>query len=144
MLEYLTFFREVSFKDTQFKPEVKIQNLSFAPFITQTAKDGFKSFLTALNKSGYAKEAKFYEQNVGADGIDAKSTRTNLTLPRVQTGSISSKQPRFRDFIRHLARHTQRRQSRRYPPHSLHRRRQKLPLLPPPPRSLQKPGYGFG
>ena len=66
-MEYLTFFREVSFKDTQFKPEVKIQNLSFAPFITQTAKDGFKSFLSALNKSGYAKEAKFYEQNVGAD-----------------------------------------------------------------------------
>lgn len=61
-MEYLTFFREVSFKDTQFKPEVKIQNLSFAPFITQTAKDGFKSFLTALNKSGYAKEANSRNQ----------------------------------------------------------------------------------
>lgn len=50
VLEYLTFFREVSFKDTQFRPEVKIQNLSFAPFITQTAKDGFKSFLTYYSK----------------------------------------------------------------------------------------------
>ena len=80
VLEYLTFFREVSFKDTQFKPEVKIQNLSFAPFITQTAKDGFKSFLTALNKSGYAKEAKFYEQNVGADGIDAKINKDEFDI----------------------------------------------------------------
>lgn len=80
VLEYLTFFREVSFKDTQFKPEVKIQNLSFAPFITQTAKDGFKSFLTALNKSGYAKEAKFYEQNVGADGIDTKINKDEFDI----------------------------------------------------------------
>lgn len=80
VLEYLTFFREVSFKDTQFKPEVKIQNLSFAPFITQTAKDGFKSFLTSLNKSGYAKEAKFYEQNVGADGIDTKINKDEFDI----------------------------------------------------------------
>lgn len=80
VLEYLTFFREVSFKDTQFKPEVKIQNLSFAPFITQTAKDGFKSFLTALNKSGYAKEAKFYEQNVGADGIDTNINKDEFDI----------------------------------------------------------------
>lgn len=80
VLEYLTFFREVSFKDTQFKPEVKIQNLSFAPFITQTAKDGFKSFLTALNKSGYAKEAKFYEQNVGADGVDTKISKDEFDI----------------------------------------------------------------
>ena len=44
VLEYLTFFREVSFKDTQFKPEVKIQNLSFAPFITQTEKTDLRAF----------------------------------------------------------------------------------------------------
>lgn len=80
VLEYLTFFREVSFKDTQFKPEVKIQNLSFAPFITQTAKDGFKSILSALNKSGYAKEAKFYEQNVGADGVDTKINKDEFDI----------------------------------------------------------------
>lgn len=80
VLEYLTFFREVSFKDTQFKPEVKIQNLSFAPFITQTAKDGFKSFLTALNKSGYVKEAKFYEQNVGTDVVDTKINKDEFDI----------------------------------------------------------------
>ena len=77
---YLTFFREVSFKNAKFEDEVKIQNLSFAPFITQTAKDGFKSFLTALNKSGYGKEAKFYEQNVGAIAAEKKLDKDGLEI----------------------------------------------------------------
>lgn len=80
VLEYLTFFREVSFKNAKFEDEVKIQNLSFAPFITQTAKDGFKSFLTALNKSGYGKEAKFYEQNVGAIAAEKKLDKDGLEI----------------------------------------------------------------
>jgi len=33
-----------------------------------------------LNKSGYAKEAKFYEQNVGADGIDAKINKDEFDI----------------------------------------------------------------
>ena len=33
-----------------------------------------------MNKSGYAKEAKFYEQNVGADGIDAKINKDEFDI----------------------------------------------------------------
>ncbi len=80
ILEYLTFFREISFKNTKIEKDVKIQNLSFAPFITKPAKNGFKSFLNALNINGYNKEAKFYEQNVGAEAVEQKIDKNKLEI----------------------------------------------------------------
>lgn len=91
ILEYLTFFREISFKDTKIEKDVKIQNLSFAPFITKLAKDGFKSFLNALNVNGYGKEAKFYEQNVGAEAVEQKIDKDKLEIA-IKSNWVSIKQ----------------------------------------------------
>ena len=91
ILEYLTFFREISFKDTKIEKDVKIQNLSFAPFITKPAKDGFKSFLNALNVNGYGKEAKFYEQNVGAEAVEQKIDKDKLEIA-IKSNWVSIKQ----------------------------------------------------
>lgn len=63
--EYITFFREVNFSSTRFKPNSSINNISFAPFINKSTKDGFNSFIKALADSGYTSESEFYAQNVG-------------------------------------------------------------------------------
>ena len=65
IFEYLTFFREVNFYGTHFEPNSLINNISFAPFINQSTKDGFNSFVKALENSSYTNEAEFYAQNVG-------------------------------------------------------------------------------
>ena len=52
----------------------------FAPFVNKSAKDGFKSFVTALNKNNYTKEAKFYEQNIGAEAIEKKIDKDRLDI----------------------------------------------------------------
>ena len=80
VFEYLTFFGDVNFKDTEILEQVTWKNLSFSPFISKSAKDGFKSFTTALNKNGYSKEAKFYEQNVGSEAIEKKIDKDRLDI----------------------------------------------------------------
>ena len=80
IFDYLTFFGDVNFKNTAIGEQVLWKNLSFAPFTNKSAKDGFKSFVTALNKNNYTKEAKFYEQNIGAEAIEKKIDKDRLDI----------------------------------------------------------------
>ena len=80
IFDYLTFFSDLNFKDTTIGEQVLWKNLSFAPFVNKSAKDGFKSFVVALNKNNYTKEAKFYEQNIGIEAVDNQKENDNLDI----------------------------------------------------------------
>lgn len=69
VFQYLTFYREVNFKDTQMGKNILWQNLCFAPFVNKVSKDGFKSFVKALADNNYKKEAKYFEANYGESAI---------------------------------------------------------------------------
>ena len=91
IFDYLTFFGDVNFKDTVIGEQVLWKNLSFAPFSNKSAKDGFKSFVTALSKNNYTKEAKFYEQNIGIEAVEKKIDKDKLEIA-VKSNWVSIKQ----------------------------------------------------
>jgi len=91
IFDYLTFFGDVNFKDTVIGEQVLWKNLSFAPFVNKSAKDGFKSFVTALSKNNYTKEAKFYEQNIGIEAVEKKIDKDKLEIA-VKSNWVSIKQ----------------------------------------------------
>lgn len=57
----------------------------------KSAKDGFKSFVTALSKNNYTKEAKFYEQNIGIEAVEKKIDKDKLEIA-VKSNWVSIKQ----------------------------------------------------
>lgn len=66
------------------------KNVCFAPFVNKATKDGFRSFVKALNDSGYKKEAKYYETQYG----DAETKNVNKTEYdiAVESGWLNIKQ----------------------------------------------------
>ena len=90
VFEYITFYREVDFNNAKFGKEIKWKNICFAPLATKLAKDGFKSFVKALNDSGYKKEAKFFESQYG-EQTAKKVDKTEYDIA-VESGWLNIKQ----------------------------------------------------
>lgn len=65
VFDTLTFYKDVNFSETKFYEQITFHNLCFAPLTTKTMKNGFKSFIDALNLNKYKKEAKYYEIHYG-------------------------------------------------------------------------------
>lgn len=61
----MTFYKDINFSETKFAEQITFHNLCFAPLISKTMKNGFKSFIDALNLRKYKKEAKYYETHYG-------------------------------------------------------------------------------
>ena len=90
VFEFLTFYKEVNFNEAKIGKNVVFKNICFAPFSNKVTKDGFKSFVKALNDSGYKKEAKYYETQYG----DAETKNVNKTEYdiAVESGWLNIKQ----------------------------------------------------
>ena len=65
IFDTLTFYKDINFSETKFAEQITFHNLCFAPLISKTMKNGFKSFIDALNLRKYKKEAKYYETHYG-------------------------------------------------------------------------------
>lgn len=90
VFQYLTFYREVNFKDTQMGKDIIWQNLCFAPFVNKVSRDGFKSFIKALDDNKYKKEAKYFETNYG-DSEAKKIDKTEYDIA-IESGWLNIKQ----------------------------------------------------
>ncbi len=90
VFEYLTFYREVNFNETKLGENIIFKNVCFAPFVNKATKDGFRSFVKALNDSGYKKEAKYYETQYG-DAEAKKVDKTEYDIA-VESGWLNIKQ----------------------------------------------------
>ncbi len=90
VFEYLTFYREVNFNETKLGENIIFKNVCFAPFVNKATKDGFRSFVKALNDNGYKKEAKFYETHYG-DAEAKKVDKTEYDIA-VDSGWLNIKQ----------------------------------------------------
>lgn len=65
VFDTLTFYKDVNFSEATFAEQITFHNLCFAPLTSKTMKNGFKSFIEALNLGKYKKEAKYYEIHYG-------------------------------------------------------------------------------
>jgi len=90
VFEYITFYREVNFNNAKLNKNILFKNICFAPFVNKVAKDGFKSFVKALNDGGYKKEAKFFETQYG-DPEAKKVDKTEYDIA-VESGWLNIKQ----------------------------------------------------
>ena len=90
VFEFLTFYREVNFNSTKLNENIMFKNICFAPFVNKITKDGFKSFVKALNDNGYKKEAKYYETQYG-DTEAKKVDKTEYDIA-VESGWLNIKQ----------------------------------------------------
>lgn len=88
--EYLTFYRGVNFNDTKMDKDITWQNICFAPFVNKIAKEGFKSFVKALNDNDYKAEAKYFEkQYIPQDAKKVDKTEYDIAL---ESGWLNIKQ----------------------------------------------------
>lgn len=90
IFEFLTFYKEVNFNNTKLNEIIMFKNICFAPFVNKIGKDGFKSFVKALNDNGYKKEAKYYETHYG-DTEAKKVDKTEYDIA-VESGWLNIKQ----------------------------------------------------
>ena len=65
VFDTLIFYKDINFSETKFYEQITFHNLCFAPLTSKTMKNGFKSFIDALNLGKYKKDAKYYEIHYG-------------------------------------------------------------------------------